>query len=109
MNHQTDRLWVYCTTSSLEEARHIGKILVENKLAACVNILPQMQSIYQWQGKIEEGQETVLIAKTTTQCWSKLKDTIIENHSYECPCVVALPIVNGHSDFLDWIGKETKH
>ena len=87
----------------MSEARTISKILIEFKLAACVNLIPQIHSIYQWQGKIEETQEVALIAKTTTDCLENLKKTIIQNHSYECPCIVALPIVEGNQDFLQWI------
>ena len=104
---KTDCLWVYCTTESIEEAKRISKILVETKLAACVNLIPEMYSIYQWQGKIEESQEVVLIAKTTTDCFEGLKQTIIEQHSYECPCIVALPMIEGNPDFLQWIRSQT--
>ena len=104
---KTDCLWVYCTTESIEEAKRISKILVETKLAACVNLIPEMYSIYQWQGKIEESQEVVLIAKTTTDCFESLKQTIIQHHSYECPCIVALPMIEGNPDFLQWIRSQT--
>ncbi len=106
MNVKADCLWVYCTTSSMEEARRISKILVEKRLAACVNLIPEIYSIYQWQGKIEESQEIALIAKTTTECLENLKKTIIKHHSYECPCIVALPMVGGNQDFLAWIRNE---
>ncbi len=104
---KTDCLWVYCTTESIEEAKRISKILVETRLAACVNLIPEMYSIYEWQGKIEESQEVVLIAKTTTDCFERLKQTIIEHHSYECPCIVALPMIEGNPDFLQWIRSQT--
>lgn len=104
MDTNTDCLWVYCTTASIEEARKISKILIEEKLAACINLIPQIYSIYQWQGKIEETQEIALIAKTTVYSLENLKQTIIQHHSYECPCIVALPIIEGNQDFLQWIG-----
>ena len=104
---KTDYLWIYCTTESIEEAKRISKILVETRLAACVNLIPEMYSIYEWQGKIEESQEVVLIAKTTTDCFERLKAAIIEHHSYECPCIVALPMIEGNPDFLQWIRSQT--
>ena len=109
MNLNTDCLWVYCTAGSMEEARSISKVVIKAKLAACVNIIPEMYSIYRWEGKIEESQEVVLIAKTTTDCWEDLKQTIIQHHSYECPCIIALPIIDGSQDFLTWIRNQTKN
>lgn len=103
MNLETDCLWVYSTTSSIEEARKISKILIETKLAACINLIPQIYSIYQWQYKIEETQEVALIAKTTTYSLENLKQTIIKHHSYECPCILVIPIVEGDKNFLQWI------
>ena len=107
MNLATDCLWVYCTTSTIAEGQRIAKTIVEAKLAACVNLIPKMHSIYEWQGKIEESEEVVLIAKTTADCFERLKQTIIEHHSYECPCIVALPMIGGHQDFLEWIRSQT--
>ncbi|MDJ0743619.1 MAG: divalent-cation tolerance protein CutA [Xenococcaceae cyanobacterium MO_167.B27] len=109
MDIKADCLWVYCTTDSMEEAPRISKILVEAKLAACVNLIPEIYSIYQWQGKIEESQEIALIAKTTTHCLESLKRTIIEHHSYECPCIVALPMIDGNQEFLQWIRSQTNY
>ncbi len=103
MTLETDCLWVYSSTSSIEEARKISKILIEAKLAACINLIPQIYSIYQWQDKIEETQEVALIAKTTTYSLENLKQTIIKHHSYECPCILAIPIVEGDKNFLQWI------
>jgi periplasmic divalent cation tolerance protein len=99
--------WVYVTTATADEARAIGKALVAERLAACVNILDPMQSFYWWEGKIEEGRETVLIAKTRQ---ARLEDVIARVkalHSYSVPCVVALPIEAGNPDYLRWILGET--
>lgn len=98
---------VYVTTSSLEEGRAIGRHLVEERLAACVNLLPGMESIYRWQGGIETAQETVLIAKTRAVLVDQLNARVRELHSYDCPCVVALPIAAGNPAYLRWIGAET--
>lgn len=99
--------WVYITTSTLEEARRIGRQLVEERLAACVNIIPGMTSFYWWQGKIEEGNETVLIAKTRAELVARLTERVKALHSYTVPCVVALPILGGNPGFLQWIVDET--
>jgi len=94
---------IYITTSTEAEAIEIGKKLLEGKLVACVNILPSAKSFYWWEGKIEEGSEAVLIAKTTGRMVEKVKEKVCELHSYECPCVVALNIDGGNDNFLDWI------
>lgn len=103
----TGRLWVYMTAGDWEEARRIGARLVEERLAACVNLLPGMVSLYRWQGAVEEGREVVMIAKTTQDRLADLTARVAALHSYDCPCVVALPMVGGHAPFLDWIGEET--
>ncbi len=98
---------VYMTTGSVEEARAIGRALVEARLAACVNIIDGMRSIYRWEGKIEEAGETVLIAKTRNALVDALTDKVRELHSYDCPCVVAVPIDGGNGAFHDWIAAQT--
>ncbi|MBN2192294.1 MAG: divalent-cation tolerance protein CutA [Polyangiaceae bacterium] len=97
---------VYVTTSDREEALRIGRTVVERRLAACVNVFDGMGSIYWWKGAIETGSEAVLLAKTTTPCVAELVATIRSLHSYECPCVVALPVVGGNPAFLAWIEGE---
>ena len=100
--------WVYMTAGSLEEAKNIGQKLVEQNLAACVNLLENMTSIYKWEDKLEEGQEVVMIAKTRKTLMPKLIETVNSFHSYDCPCILELPIQGGCSDFLIWIEEETK-
>ena len=100
--------WVYMTTASADEARRIGRALVEERLAACANIIPGMTSFYWWQGKVDEGQETVLIAKTEQGLVETLTARVKALHSYTVPCVVALPILGGNPDFLRWITDETR-
>jgi periplasmic divalent cation tolerance protein len=99
-----DIRFVYMTAGGLEEARRIGRELVESRLAACVNILPGMQSVYRWEGKIEEAAEVVMIAKTTASCVAALAERVKSLHSYDCPCVVSLQVDGGHQPFLEWIG-----
>lgn len=100
--------FVYITTGSPEEARKIGRALIEERLAACVNIFDTMSSLYWWEGKVAEGQEAVLIAKTREDLVPAVTDRVKALHSYTCPCVVALPITQGNPDFLAWIQRETK-
>ena len=98
---------MYITTGSAEEARRIGGILVEEKLAACVNIIEPMTSIYWWDGEIQQDRETVLIAKTVARHVTALTDRVKQLHSYDCPCVTALPIENGNPEYLKWIEDST--
>jgi len=99
---------VYITTATKDEARVIGKALVAERLAACVNIIEGMNSMYWWQGEIQDEQETVLIAKTRAARVEALTERVKQLHSYDVPCVVALPIRAGNPDFLAWIEAETK-
>lgn len=99
---------VYITTSSMEEAEIIGRNIVSRKLAACVNIINNMKSIYNWDGKIETGEEVIMIAKTKKVLVNQLIESVKTLHSYDCPCIVAIPIIDGNEDFLKWIRNETK-
>ncbi len=98
---------VYMTAGSVEEAKAIGASLVERRLAACVNILPGMLSQYRWEGSVQTDEEAVLIAKTRSELVDALTGHVQEVHSYDCPCVVALPIRGGNPAFLQWIADET--
>lgn len=99
---------IYITTDGAEEARAIGRALVEAQLAACANVLGPMTSIYRWEGAVQEGQEAVLIAKTTAALVEELTARVRELHSYDCPCIVSVPIDGGNPAFLDWIAAETR-
>ena len=99
--------WVYMTAGSLEEAKYIGKILVEKNLVACVNLIENMTSIYKWEDKLEEGQEVVMIAKTRKKLMPKLIETVNSHHSYDCPCILDFAIQGGNPEFLTWIKTET--
>jgi periplasmic divalent cation tolerance protein len=99
---------LYITTSNLIEARKIGTILVKERLAACANIVGKIQSIYWWKGNIENGAEALLIAKTKQSLVKKAIAAVRKIHSYDCPCIVALPIVDGNPSFLKWISQETQ-
>ena len=89
------------------EAKKIGRMLLEKRLAACVNLLDAVQSMYWWEETIQESREVVLIAKTTRQMVSAVTAAVKEIHSYECPCIVSLPIEAGNPAFLKWISDET--
>jgi periplasmic divalent cation tolerance protein len=95
--------FVYITAGNIEEARSIGKVLVESKLAACVNIIDNMKSIYMWEGALEEGSEVVMIAKTVASRVPALVEKVKSIHSYDVPCIVTLPVAGGHQPFLEWV------
>jgi len=95
--------FVYMTAGDAQEAAAIGRELVESRLAACVNILSPMRSIYRWKGNLEEDSETVLIAKTTRRRMPALIEKVRSLHSYACPCIVSLPVLEGHTPFLEWV------
>lgn len=99
---------VYITAKDVSEAETIGRLLVGQRLAACVNILENMRSLYWWQGKIEEASEVVVLAKTRTELVDELTAAVKKAHSYEVPCVVAVRIEGGNAEFLKWIGEETQ-
>ena len=102
-----ETLFVYITAKDVQQARTIGRALVEERLAACVNIFDGMQSIYWREGNIDEDSEAVLIAKTRQSLLDALTRRVKELHSYSCPCIVALPVAGGRGDFLEWIQCET--
>ena len=99
---------IYIITGSSEEAKSIGRALVEERLAACANVLGAVTSYYWWQGALQEDSEAVLVAKTRTDLVDRLVERVKMLHSYDCPCVVALPIEAGNPAFLDWIEAETR-
>jgi periplasmic divalent cation tolerance protein len=98
--------WVYMTAGSLEEARHIGKALVQSSVAACVNIIDGMQSMYYWEGELQTDTETVLIAKTTAKKLEELIEKVKALHSYECPCIISFAMAEGNPPFLKWIEEQ---
>jgi periplasmic divalent cation tolerance protein len=98
----TDKRIVLTTAGSEEEARKIARSLVERRLAACVNIVPQVVSVYRWEGKIEEASEWLLIGKTTAAAFGELKVAITELHSYDLPECICLAIEDGAPAYLQW-------
>ncbi|WP_417820722.1 divalent-cation tolerance protein CutA [Terasakiella sp.] len=98
---------LYVTCSNKQEARSIGQILLKERLVACVNILPAIQSLYWWNDDIQEDSETAFFAKTTDKNIDAAIALIKASHSYDCPCIVTLPIEKGNPDFLNWIKEQT--
>lgn len=103
----TEHITVYITVPSPEEGEKIAKALVEKRLAACVNIVPGLRSIYHWQGKICDDRELLLIAKTRDSLFERLEHEVNSIHSYKLPEIIALPIVKGSKEYLDWIDGNT--
>ena len=99
---------VYITARDKEEAQSIGRTLVEARLAACVNVIDGMKSLYWWDAAIQEDHEAVLIAKTKESLLPELVDKVNSIHSYDCPCVISWPISGGNRAYLDWLASETR-
>ncbi len=99
---------VYITTSGEEVSKKIGKTIVEERLAGCVNIIPTIESLYWWKGEIEEDNESVLIAKTKVSNIGNIIKKVKEIHSYENPAILAIPIINGSKDYLDYLDAEIR-
>ncbi|MGF7117504.1 divalent-cation tolerance protein CutA [Methanobacterium oryzae] len=97
---------VYITTSSKEESKKIANKLVEEKLAACINIISSIESIYLWKGKIEDDKESLLIAKTKVNTIDMIIKRVKEIHSYETPAILAIPIIEGSKDYLNYLDSE---
>jgi len=104
----TDKIVVFCTCASAEDAERIGRSLVESRLAACVNAAPGLRSFYRWQGKIEDAAEHLLIVKSTRALFPEVCAEIIRLHPYEVPEIIALPVVDGSQEYLAWIDAETR-
>jgi periplasmic divalent cation tolerance protein len=102
----TDKIVVLSTCASAEEAEKIARHLVENRLAACVSIVPQVRSIYRWKGVVEDASEWLLIIKSRRGLVERLSAGIASMHSYQVPEVVALPIVDGAPAYLSWLERE---
>jgi len=102
----TDKIVVLSTCGSAMEADAIARRLVEKRLAACVNLLPGAKSIYHWKGAVEESAEVMLVIKSSRELFSELRSELEKVHSYEVPELIALPIVDGSEQYLEWIDRE---
>lgn len=102
-------LFVYITCASMEEAERIGHALLDERLVACVNIMPQaVRSLYLWQGKREQADETLLVAKTMEDRFPELGRCVRRLHSYDTPCIVAWSLAAGDADYLAWVEASTR-
>ncbi|MGB9977822.1 divalent-cation tolerance protein CutA [Methanobacterium sp.] len=99
---------VYITTSGEEESKKIGRTIVEERLAGCVNIVSTIESLYWWKGEIEEDNESILIAKTKVSNIENIIKRVKEIHSYENPAILAIPIINGSKEYLDYLDDEIR-
>jgi periplasmic divalent cation tolerance protein len=103
-----DPIVVFLTAASGEEATRLADLLVGAHLAACVQILPEMESVYRWEGQIERQSEILLIAKTTRGKFAELEREVRALHSYETPEIVAVPVVSGSQPYLEWLSESLK-
>ena len=99
---------VLCTFPDLPQARHIGTLLVEKQLAACVNLIPAVESIFCWEGKISTESEVLAVFKTTAECLAELEQELRVRHPYEVPELLALPVANGSEAYLKWVQAATR-
>jgi len=99
---------LFITTANAEEAQRIAGVLVKERKAACVNIVRRISSLFWWQDEVESAQESLLIVKSRASVLNQIVDLVKQHHSYDVPEIIALPIIGGNPDYLDWIGKEVK-
>ncbi len=104
----SDKALVLTTCGSKEEAQRIARTLVEQRLAACVNLVGPIESVYPWQGKVENAAEWLLLIKTTRKGFERVSQAVRELHSYELPECIAVPIEAGSSEYLNWIGENVE-
>ena len=104
----TDKKLVLSTCGSIDEARKLARALVEKQLAACVNIVPQIESVYCWEGKVETSTEYLLLIKTTAGAFDELRDILTELHSYDLPECIEIAIEDGSAAYLAWIGESVR-
>jgi periplasmic divalent cation tolerance protein len=100
----TDALMVFCTCANHHEASQLAHAIVSEGAAACVNIVPAIESVYRWEGKIETSQEVLLLIKTTRARFPGLRELIVRLHNYDTPEVIALPVSDGLAKYLAWLG-----
>ena len=106
-DHAVDSIVVFMTAANGEEATRLADMLVGAHLAACVQILPEMESVYRWQGKIERQSEVLLLVKTTRAKFDELEREVRALHSYDTPEIIAVPVITGSAPYLDWLDRAT--
>lgn len=103
-----ETLIIYVTYKDEAQAQEISSVLVESRLVACANMFPAHRSLYWWDGGVQSASEVAVIYKTVAENFDRVREVILDRHSYECPCIVGLPIEKGHFPFLQWIEAETR-
>jgi len=103
----TDAILVLTTLPTADGAAEVAKTVVDEKLAACANILPALRSIYRWEGKVQDENEVLVLLKTRQAQYERLEARILELHPYDVPEILAIPIEGGHRTYLDWVASET--
>ncbi len=104
---QTDYVTVFIT-APVDQAEAIARPLVDEQLVACVNLVPEIRSIYRWKGEVCVDGESLLVAKTRASLVEPLRARLVELHPYDVPELIAMPIIDGHAPYLDWIGESTR-
>jgi len=99
----TDKIVIFSTSATEEEAERLTRVLLDARLAACINVIPRVRSFYRWKGAIESGDECLLLIKSSRGLFGELKAALEKVHSYEVPEVVALPVVEGAANYLEWM------
>ncbi|AKF06522.1 divalent-cation tolerance protein CutA [Sandaracinus amylolyticus] len=102
-----DAIVILCTVPSVEVGETLGRSLVEARLAACVNVIPGLRSIYRWKGEVQIDAEAQCLIKTRASLFERVRDHVLANHPYETPEIVALPVTRGSDGYLAWIASET--
>ncbi|MBI2234169.1 MAG: divalent-cation tolerance protein CutA [Micavibrio aeruginosavorus] len=103
----SDIVFIYIVSGNESEARKIASVLLAERLIACANIFPEHLSLYRWEGKEVVGAEVAMILKTRAELFDAVAAKVKSLHSYDCPCIVSLPVGQGYSPYLDWIAAET--
>ena len=104
----TDKIVVLSTCSNLEEGEKLARLLVERRLAACVNVVPRVRSFYRWKGAVEDADECLLVVKSSRGLFAELSLALAAAHSYELPEALAIPILEGTADYLRWLGQNLR-
>jgi periplasmic divalent cation tolerance protein len=104
----TDKIVVMITGGSVRECKKIAKVLLEKRLIACANLVPAIQSLYHWQGKIADEKECLMLLKSSRELFAALRSEVEKLHSYSVPEVIALPIIDGSPNYLNWIGESVE-
>lgn len=100
-------IFTYITCESQAQAEQIGTVLVEENLAACANVFPASTAIYKWQGQLQQSEEAIVLLKTRFEFFERIEARVKELHSYDVPCILSFPIMQGSEGFLQWVKNQT--